>query len=479
MTCKPHPTRKDFEPDWQIVRDVHSGERAVKDRGDHYLPRIGDMVLTGDPVDDADAQKEFNYYKMSARLTPYFPRTVSIYTGKISRKPSTVKLGGHAEMKEWALDVDGRGTTLESWLLKHVLSEALLVANYGVFVDSGAVLRKPVLRGYTVENIWNWNVEADALKWLLLRECGTEQTLKDGIEIEQTEFTRYRRLWMAPDGYRNDLYEESGDPVSKQQPLLNDSRMDRIPFFVLGACGSDIDYKRPPLLDMANVILDLYRLSAKQRRCFDLASSAAFYATGLHPDAEFEPRLGSMAVVTLPEASAKIGVTEYAGHALSEIMAEIKECQRLLVAIGAKMLDPESASNITAEVARLNNSADVNVLADIVGNLSKSVTTLLKYIARVWFKLDDSDVSFSFNLDFFEEAPNPQLLNVILSYLERDAIRLDDVFHHLQSVGLLEPTAERDQWIADIKAAKKDNEDIAAMLAEFGTAVSGPEDGDV
>jgi len=393
-----HPEYDKMKPQWVKARATIAGQRAVKALGKLFLPVLKDQ-------DDED----YKAYKLRASFVNFTYRTVSALAGMIFRKDPAVVVPKSVEpMLE---DVTGAGVNL------HVFSQQCTVENLstgrlGVLVDhpaqatEGMTLAdteklniRPTMQLYKAETIYNWktgsvNNQTVPTEVRLLESHAEPAKGFENPEIEK----RYRVLDLAQrpaaegvdenEGlvYRVRVYriiDEKKDGVEEQIgsdlfPLMNGKPLGYIPFYPIGIDDTTLDMDEPPLVDLMDVNLDHYRLSADLKHGLHYGGLPTAWIAGYAPDDKDDKLyIGSATAWCFSDPNAKAEYLEFTGQGLKPISEEMKADEDRMAILGARLLASERKSTETAQTARIYRAGEASILSAISATLSIGLTNAL------------------------------------------------------------------------------------------------------
>jgi len=421
-----HPDYTKKADKWRRCRDVVAGADAVKAAGVRYLPALKDQ-----------STDEYNAYKDRAKWFGATWRTIEALKGMIFRKPPQVEAA--ESIKPFLDDVTLTGKSLMVFAHQVVL-DVLTTGRVGVLVDypqhstegltladAQALNLRPTLAMYPTESITNWKTErignATVLSLLVL----TEDAALDGNEFEHNTETRYRVLDLAAiagdDGSARRVYRVRVFRVKDGEdeqigadlfPLMNGSPLSAIPFFFLGVDDTTPDVDDPPLIDLCDLNLDHYRLSADHKHGLHFTGLPTAWIAGYTKQEEGEKLyLGSSHAWIFPDPQAKAGFLEFTGVGLSSISDEMACDKEEMATIGARLLTAEKKATETAQAARIYRAGESSILAAIAGTISDGLTKALRVFSE-WAGVKDDSVKVELNRDFMPPEVTPEELAGIL-----------------------------------------------------------------
>jgi hypothetical protein len=274
-----HPEYSRRFADWVIMRDLYAGSRAVKAKGEEYLPATKSMKLDGMKTGQVGLEI-YEAYKTRAQFPDYVKMAVEIYLGLLHRNPADIQLPTQLEgmIKKGGV----YGESLQS-VLQRINEEQLVTGRVGCLLDmprTPGVDPLPYIATYAAESIINWDdgqLEGgeSKLNLVVLNESGQKRQ----STFEWTVATRYRILALGPAGtnefagkYMQGVFENmgAGAPVFAESdmfmPLLQNKSLDEIPFVFVNSKDIFPGTDEPPLLGLANLCLAIYRGDADYRQ---------------------------------------------------------------------------------------------------------------------------------------------------------------------------------------------------------------------
>lgn len=418
-----HPQYTFMAPQWKKARATASGQRAVKELGETVLPRLKDQIQT-----------DYDAYKMRASFVNFVWRTVSALAGMIFRKDPDVEVP--ASIEAMLEDITGTGVDFHVFA-QQVTIEDLITGRLGVLVDhpeqategltvadTQAMNIRPTMQLYKAETISNWrtgrvNNQTVPVE-IRLMEDHTDPA--KGFENPETE-VRYRVLDLVTrpieDGeedlgpvYRVRVFRINDNKDDEQVgpeifPLMNGKPLSFIPFYSIGVDDTTLDMDEPPLIDLVEVNLDHYRLSADLKHGLHYGGLPTPVISGYTPENKDEKLyVGSPSAWVFPDPNAKASYLEYTGQGLEPIAKEMTADEERMAILGARMLASERKSTETAQAARIYRAGESSILsamaATISIGLSKALTTFCEWAGA------DGECSIQLNDEFVPPEVSPE-----------------------------------------------------------------------
>jgi hypothetical protein len=416
---------------WQRCRDCVSGQDAIHDAGETYLPRLTDQT------DD-----DYKAYKNRAQFYNCFWRTVAALSGMMFRKNPVVECSDNiAEMLE---DVNLSNITFNVFAYQ-VAIEIMTTGRVGVLIDypnqqvQGMTLAeasrlnlRPTMQQYRAETIINWRVKrinnVNKLVLLVLKEDLV--TIEGDGFIEKYE-TVYRVLDLVEDNkYRVRLYrvndkkenEQIGDDI---YPMMDGKNIDFIPFIFIGIDDTTPPVDEPPLIDLADVNIAHYRLDADHKHGLHFTGLPTPVISGYTPpEGSSDLYIGSTAAWVFPDSNAKASYLEFAGQGLAAIKEEKESLVGQMAILGARLLTSEKKTTETAQTAQIHRAGESSVLSAIAHTISSGLTWALNVFSK-WGGSDD-ECSVTLNQEFMPPEVAPQELTAWLQAWQQGAPGFSD-----------------------------------------------------
>lgn len=444
---------------WAAVRDCIAGQARIKSKGPVYLP-------IPDPENNDIHSDRYKAYKQRAIFLNVTNRTLNTLVGAAFRKEPEIELPTQIEYIRD--DADNSSNSLVQ-LARSCVSNVAAVGRHGLLVDYPAapeglsredVTRmglRPVITEYTAENIINWHVSAGQLDLVVLRE--TIETTENGFDYD-SEY-QYRVLKLIDGLYVQELYDDGKSLIEVSEPRkANGERWDMIPFVAVGSINNDICVDPVTLYDMAVVNIGHYCASADYEEGVyihgqpmlhvDTGTMSAQEWTALNPKGV---QVGSRrGIVTNGGGSATLQQAAANGAAFESMTH--KEKQMLM--IGARLIT-EAGSNQTAEAVRANTAAETSVLATVVNNVGEALELCLRWVCYFTRDANPDAVAVNMNDDFFDRAPDAQVLAQMMGLeavgiISRDAVTRY-VTRYLRKTGVIDDDLTDEEIMGQIEAS--------------------------
>ncbi len=433
-------------PDWSLVGDAASGERAVKDGRETYLPKPN-------PTDKSkENSARYDQYLLRACYYNATGRTLQTMLGFAFAEDPAADLSGAIS---YALeDIDGAGVSIyqqSQMALSHVLKSgrAGLLVTYPVTdapasvadMASGAIRASVAL--YPASSITNWRTvrvgSKNLMSMVVLRESHETPD-----EFATVAVGQYRVLRLSAAGYTQEIWRKKDKDewaiVEGPSVVLDSSGSvwREIPFTFIGAVNNDPHCDPSPLYDIAAINLAHYRNSADYEESAYLVGQVQPWMAGL--TVEWRDHLeksgiyfGSRAPIMLPEGGS-FGLAQAAANGMAHEAMMQKEAH--MVALGARLLQPGGAVK-TATQAQADNEAETSVLSLAAGNVSDAYTKALAWMAQF---MGSGTGEYRINQDYGIGRIDAQMLTSMLAAVQAGKMPDADFWAALRGSGLIEPS---------------------------------------
>lgn len=485
---------RELRKQYDLIRDCLAGEVTIKDAlyRERYLP----MPNAADK--SATNMMRYEAYVRRAVFYNVTRRTHAGMVGQVFLEAPVINLPTTLS-NVMVDDCDGTGISLEQSLTRAVdytlaYSRCGLLADYppnpdGVIatlaeLEDGDV--RPTITVYQPWDIINWRTVQKGARQILSLVVLREKNFgvgEDGFSAQ--ELLQYRvlridpetgnhvaQLWVEPNSEQAKLaatseaasiHPQTADATKKGKlvalpeytPLnAQGVPLDEIPFTFCGATSNDPRPEVPILYDMASLNLAHYRNSADYEESVFVVGQPTPWVTGLTQEwldqvLKGSLRMGSTGGIPLP-IGAGIGLLEVAPNSMAMEAMTHKEQQML--ALGAKLVEPQKTGGRTATEALVDHDTESSVLANISKNVSSAFTKAMMWCAG-FIDVADKSIKITLSKDFDLAKMNAQDRGQLLKEWTSGAISWPEYRANLRSGGLL---------LEDDKQAQ---EEIASELA--------------
>lgn len=429
---------------WDLIKDCLTGQKAIKDAREKYLPKPN-------PADLSDENKKrYDQYVERAVFYNVTQRTHAGLVGQVFEQDPIMKLP--ALMEPLQVDADGAGVALDQQA-KKALGEVLGYGRCALLVDypntaepasradlvAGNI--RPTIILYDPWDVINWRTKTVGARKLLSLVVIAEQYIveDDGFEAKADRQWRVLRLEEETGFYRVEIWREEHGVHQEYEYYYprgaDGNNLSEIPFTFVGALNNDPNVDLPPLYDLATLNIAHYRNSADYEEACYISGQPTPVLSGLTKDwvedvLKGQVHLGSRAAIPLPQGGTA-SLLQAAPNSLPFEAMEHKE--RQMVALGAKLVENKKVQR-TATEAKQEEASEASVLT----TCAKNVATAYQYALR-WcgvFLGATQESEFDLNTDFEIGKMNAQERAQLVSEWQSGAITFEEMRHNLKRAGV-------------------------------------------
>jgi hypothetical protein len=152
--------------------------------------------------------------------------------------------------------------------------------------------------------------------------------------------------------------------------------------------------------------------------------------TGYQGQQGEEISIGAKSVIKLPDPTAKVYYTALSADGLSGVKDAMTEQKNAMLALGARLLAPESSSQISENTMQMKTAGQRATIIQIADTVSRGIEKALNIIAQ--WQGDNTAQVFKLNTDYNLAEMNPQMLTALITAQQLGQIRQEDVFNALK-----------------------------------------------
>ena len=424
----PHPDFLARRPDWVTLFDAHEGQRHIKSKTTKYLPATSGMRALSNSKDKLDGEGGdlYNAYLTRAFFPDLLKETVRALTGILDREAANIELPDALEdMREIATP---KGESLNDLLVQMHINQ-LLYGRLGLLLDVDPNSDLPLIVQYPAPQVLNWDDIALTLNPKQIDDSKRSQARRR-LLLAVIDETRYERetgdrfTWNLVPRFRalslgdadQNVYtsqvERDGAMQDAIQPSIRGKTLEEIPFVFVNTTDLGSRPGEPPLINLANLSMAIYRGEADHRSALFMSGQDTLVITGYdissgsseNPGDDAKPIIGSGAYLNLPDPDADAKFIGPDSLALPEQRTSLEDDYKRAGEEGIKLLSAGAGAE-AAETMRIRVAARTATLQTIASVAATGLETSLRQ-AAVWVGANPDDVKVEPNLDFIEETQN-------------------------------------------------------------------------
>jgi hypothetical protein len=475
-----HILYRDHQQGWQEVRDCVEGNRAIKGKGQTYLPKLSGQTI-----------EEWEFYQKKTKFFGATGRALDGMHGNIFRKAPEQSEDISDSFALSLEDVDLMGTSIDQFA-SDIIYDCLqtnwggVLADYARGEEAASLLDaeqkglKAYLKYYKAEQVINWEYKTirgrTMLFWVVLVEQCFAPDVNDRFTSQ--EYKKYRVLYLDQFGhYCQDVYDDRINlsiPVEQAiQIKMNGEYLNEIPFYTLPGLVPE----KSMLYDLAQLNLQHYIDTADYQNGKHYTSVPTPIAIGLEPeyDEQGKPKpmyIGGTKFQYFPNkdnvSGADVKFLEFTGQGMKALADGIIHLETQMAILGAHIIAAEKKGVESAEALRIHRIGENGVLAAFTRNISDQLTKALrmkgKWDGEAPDKLDKWSINFNTDYDLTEE--NVQTLTALLTGRAQGEIPRISLYMGLKALNLIPEQWDYETFIEEQEKDKLvlpdlvDNQDI-------------------
>lgn len=421
-------------PLWNRCNDAVEGQNAVHAAGVMYLPKLKDQEQTA-----------YDAYKLRASFFNASGRTLDGLVGMIFRKPAVLDIP--TGLQAIVDDIDLAGSTV-SGFADLITREVLKVSRVGVLVEYPQVTEQPLnlaqasaqnLRPYasmyTAKTILNWRIErvnnvsqptmVALHEEYTVEDDGFEKKTAEQVRVLKLEDGRYlQRIYRKNNESKWVKFEDDIVPLKSNQPL------NFIPFYVFGASSNTLDEQMPVLLDLVDLNLAHYRVTADYEHGCHFAGLPTPVVSGYQAQDNEKLYIGSATAWIFPDANATASFLEFTGQGLQPLEKNLERKEAQMASLGARMLEQQKNGVESEGAMQMRSNGESSVLAGIANLISQQLSKMLTFMAE-WEGIN-TPCKVQLNTDYFPVAMTAQQLAELVKSWQAGAISFSTLFENLK-----------------------------------------------
>lgn len=425
-----HPEYEALISDYQLMRDCFSGQRTIKEAGDKYLSPTSGMWIDGYPNTNPGLAA-YTAYKERAMYHSYVKETIQSLLGTMYGKDPSFELP--SSISHLIDNATPENEPLRLFM-QRVNQEQLFVGRIGILVDVDTKGGNPYLSTYSAETILDWDTILEdgkkKLSYLCLDETGWVRTEK-GWKLLQS----FRLLRLFEGVYQTTVVDSlKTAPTDWFSPVAKGKLLTEIPFTFINTIDICTSPPQPPLIDLANMSISIYRASADYQQSLFYQAQPTLVRTGaegMDPSDKNMAHTGAGALVDLPTGGT-LSYVEVTGAGLSEMRTAL-DTNKAKASVFTSDFLRTGGANTSGEALKVRLEAAAATLKNIALTGAYGLENALRH--ALLFAGGTGLVSVEPNLDFQRDQLVASELKALVEAKNAGAPISDMQIHrYLQSV---------------------------------------------
>lgn len=462
----PSQAYKDMVGQWCMIDDIMAGPIRIRSKGVQYLPKY-----------EAEEKEEYNRRLASAPWRPEFMDSLESLASKPFGEEVSIE-SGPDWTKKFVDDVDSRRSNITKFA-KDVFKGGIAKGCHAILVDyptmaPGATLadeRKSGARPYWV------SVKAEDIIALYTAFIGGREIISH-VRIRESVVVRdgygeacVKRVRVLEPG-RWELWEERTNDKSEtafQKIAEGVMTLPEVPLALFWTGDREGDQKvKPPLLDLADMQIELYRKLSRQDEIETYAGSPMLQGQGIAPAEDQSFQVGPKRILLAPPGidGAQTGWSYVQPDAqnLNEVREGVKQVIEDMHRIGMQPMIQRSG-NVTAAENNTKSEKALSVAESWATGLRDTLNLAMWYTS-LWMGRND-EVKTKVDTDFGVAENDQAALDALDKARARGDISHIDYLKGLRRFGVIAPDADIEK-MADAAAEElpgdPTEEDLAAAM---------------
>lgn len=427
-----HPEYLKMAGEWRMISDALDGGKAVKARGEEYLPKTAGMANASDSMQDKDVLRLYQAYQTRAQYPEWVRDAVRSMIGMVARlKPDAVLKHPKIAGMEYNATTDGYPL---NQLFMRTVKGNIKKGRFGLLCDIDDD-GNPVIATYEAESIINWKSAKAAngrmdLSLLVLQEA----VVSGDDEFSHDTENEYLVYWLEDGACYSRRLNYKGEQIGEVRALTTgkNGALNFIPFVFSGAVDNVPDIDIVPLSTMMKAALKSYQISADYFQELHLTAHPQPVITGQDLDGA-NMVTGPMLAWVLPQPEANAFYLEISGNGIEAKRQAMQEQKSAALEAGARVMDIGGQESGEARMARQNDQ--YATLQGIVRNSAEAVEQCLRYFGE-WYGLYEQEANdklkFAVDLDF-SKVIDTSVLSQMFSAAQLGMISPETAWNYLQT----------------------------------------------
>ena len=404
-----HENYTEYNEQWIFIRDAISGDRAIKAKKEAYVPKLGGQ--------DKD---EYQAYLKRPSWDGFTQRVIDVKTGMMFAKTPTQN--APKQLEDLFDNIDLKGATLTDFT-QEAASEVDSVGRIGGLVDMGKSegQNRPYFSIYKTESIINWKYENINNQHTLTMVVLQEEEKKWIDEFDSESETIYRVLLIKKGRYEQHIYrpnkneggKTNGYTIEEIIPQMNGNPLTFIPFVCATPEKLTLEPTKPPLLDLADKNLTLFKLDVEYYNALHWVGSPTPYAFGVQPKEIQGFKVGGAVITGFQNHQGKLGMLQISAEGLQDLRDEKQSVTDTIVALGSNTLQSDKKVAEAENTVAMRSAGQNAIQVSTADTLSRFITKLGD-IAIEWMGTS-GEFTYQLNKDYNLTQISPQLLKEVIT----------------------------------------------------------------
>jgi len=428
-----------------MVRAILDGADAVRRAGQVYLPKH-----------PAESDDEYKRRLASAPWRPEFEDALRSISSKPFAKEVALSGDPSEEAKALAEDIDGRGNNLHVFA-KDLFEDGVSLGAAGILVDfppmapnaTRADERAAGARPYWVE------IAADEIIALRTERRGAREVVthlrvwETATAINGFEESVVKKIRVIEPGLWQLWHQVKGVDGKPQWALEAEGVMtlDEVPFvFYATADRVGAQYVRPPMLDLANMQIELYRFMSGEEQIYTIAGAPMLTANGMAaPEDGGTVEVGPGRILFAPggeHISTSWAYIQPAAENLKAITAKAQGIIEDMRRLGLQPMLPKTG-NVTATATGVEAAKAHTAVGTWANGLKDAIEQAWMFTMR-WMKSPE-EVTVSVHTDFGVSLQGAEEVRELREARAAGMISEETFWDELVRRGVLGPQFDKDE----------------------------------
>ena len=130
---------------------------------------------------------------------------------------------------------------------------------------------------------------------------------------------------------------------------------------------------------------------------------------------------------------------------MGSVEKALEEKKQAMLALGARLLAPESSSQISENTMQMKTAGSRAVIIQLADTISRGIEKALTIMA-MWLN-DSGNIVFKLNTDYNLSEMDSQTIGPIINANQVGLLRKEDVFNAFKKGEIIEDSVTFDEWL--------------------------------